>query len=155
MAEKSQKIKNPKAAPTTISKKEKSKLHAEHNEKVCNHLLSESTFTDWVVTTSFYSALHYVSHKIFPFRYKHTEYNKTFTFTCIDTYFNGIRNQQAKKNKHSVMSDLVNEKCPEISNFYAWLFDVCMGARYIDYKVDKEISDLAFKRLQEIKTYCI
>lgn len=155
MTEKSQKAKKPKVAPLTIDKKEKSKLHAEHNEKVCNHLLNESTFPDWVVTTSFYSALHYVSHKVFPLKYKNTDLNKIYTFQCLDSYFNAIRRQPGKKNKHSVMSDLVNEKCEEISDFYSWLFDACMGARYIDYKVDKEISDLAFKRLQEIKTYCI
>lgn len=37
-----------------------SKEHEQHNEELCDFLIADGKFTDWIVTTSFYSALHYV-----------------------------------------------------------------------------------------------
>ncbi len=40
--------------------------YAQHNEKACKYLDKKPEFTDWVITTAFYSALHFVRYKIFP-----------------------------------------------------------------------------------------
>lgn len=48
--------------------------HAAHNEKACDYLLKSRLFNDWVITTAFYSALHYVQDEIFPL----TEDRKTY-----------------------------------------------------------------------------
>lgn len=40
--------------------------HAGHNEQVCKHLCSKPSYSDWVITTAFYSAIHYVRHLMLP-----------------------------------------------------------------------------------------
>lgn len=45
-------------------------LHGQHNEEVCDLLLLQKKYPDWVITTAFYAALHFVSYKIFPFNHK-------------------------------------------------------------------------------------
>ena len=40
--------------------------HAKHNESVCNYLGRNSAFGDWVITSAFYSAMHYVRHLMIP-----------------------------------------------------------------------------------------
>jgi len=46
--------------------------HAEHNLKLANKLLEEGEFLDWVVTSSFYAAIHYCRYKLFPLEDKNT-----------------------------------------------------------------------------------
>ena len=41
--------------------------HAEHNEKAYRYLCQEPEFSDWIITTAFYSAIHYIRHRMFPF----------------------------------------------------------------------------------------
>ena len=124
--------------------------HAEHNEKVCKYLDKKPEFTDWVITTAFYSALHYVQHKLFPLvisiRGKRTK------ITCLDEYFS--KNNPHQLNKHSVLAKLVEEKLSEISKDYNKLKDISLTARYHRYNYPREISNDAKKRLQTIKEFC-
>lgn len=50
------------------------KQHAIHNEEACDFLLSSNKFNDWVITTAFYSALHFVQHEIFPLTHDDKKY---------------------------------------------------------------------------------
>ena len=51
-----------------IMVKQKSKDHAIHNELACIYLDKCTDFPDWVITTSFYSSLHFLQHKLFPIK---------------------------------------------------------------------------------------
>lgn len=42
--------------------------HATHNEEVCSHLDDNTKYSDWIITTAFYSAMHFMKHKIFPLK---------------------------------------------------------------------------------------
>lgn len=110
-----------------------SKAHAQHNKAVSDHLLAQTSFNDWVVTTAFYAALHYVQGKIFPY----TEGSQTFQ--DIDSYVSHLNRASSGRThtKHSAVKALVGKQLPHIRNEYRKLFDTCMTARYFMYKVQK------------------
>lgn len=121
------------------------KNHAIHNEAVCDLLLANGNFPDWVVTTSFYSALHYVQHEIFPI----TE--QGITFQDLDSYYHHLKQNGKQKSKHRVTINLVNIHIKNAAPKYRWLYDSCMNARYTDYKISKTLATQARKYLTEIK----
>jgi hypothetical protein len=123
--------------------------HASHNEKVCM-FLSTDEFNDWVITTAFYSSLHYLRHKIFPL-----SISKEKTYPSFDIYYNCL--PISKKNgKHAAMRLLVEEECPEdISTAYNRLMDTCFTARYNKYKYSNKIAKSAKKWLNPIKAYSL
>lgn len=106
------------------------KKHAEHNEAACDYLLASGKFSDWVITTAFYSALHFVQNEIFPL----TENGKNYP--DFDIYFQKVLKPKNRRiNKHSATVDLVKKYIPKASSYYRWLFDACMNARYMNYQV--------------------
>ncbi|TGM13637.1 hypothetical protein EHQ82_19240 [Leptospira selangorensis] len=121
------------------------KDHAKHNEAVCDLLLANGNFSDWVVTTSFYSALHYVQHEIFPI----TE--QGITFPDLDSYYHHLKQNGKQKSKHRVTINLVNTHIKNAAPKYRWLYDSCMNARYTNYKISKTLATQARKYLTEIK----
>ncbi len=48
--------------------------HAEHNEALCRHLIAQGGFNDWVITTAFYGAMHFVYHQCFPLQIGNNTY---------------------------------------------------------------------------------
>jgi len=123
-----------------------SKDHAIHNEEACNFLLSSGRFNDWVVTTAFYSALHYVCSEIFPFE------QHSITFDSFERYYRlNFKNTGNRKSKHSVIISLVNAQLPTCNIFYRSLYDQCMKARYANYKVSTNIALKAKKDLDALK----
>ena len=127
--------------------------HARHNSNVCMHLFSETEYHDWIITTAFYSSLHYIEHKLFPLE---EEINgKNFKFSSFDGYYSAYKSiANDPQNKHSQRSFLINKKEKAISPAYKQLKDICWTARYIDYNFDKEVSLEATKLLSEIEEYC-
>jgi hypothetical protein len=127
----------------------KSLDHALHNEKVCNTLHKYKDYKDWVITTSFYSAVHFISHKIFPLNAQFG--NKTVEVENFEKYclVNDI-----KRGKHKAFSILVEDKLSEISDQYNNLKDISWTARYHEYRFDESISGLARQRLMQIKKAC-
>ena len=124
------------------------KAHAEHNELVCEFLSQDGRFNDWVVTTAFYSALHYVSYELFPLE------EGEITFGSLDevcsTKLTGFSNPA--KNKHNMLKSLVQAKCSKrCSALYRKLFDRCMNARYVNYQVSKQSADDALQTLKNLK----
>ena len=63
--------------------------HAIHNKEACEYLSKEPKFSDWVITTAFYSALHFIDYKIFPLDLKLPKYPVNFT----DLVFGFTENQ--------------------------------------------------------------
>jgi hypothetical protein len=124
------------------------KLHAIHNEDACNFLLSSQKFNDWVVTTAFYSALHFVQHEIFPLDHSgvtYTEFNKYF----LDV----LKKKKWTSNKHKATIQLVTEKIPAAAPYYRWLYDTCMNARYSNYKVSAAKAQMAKAYLGNLKQH--
>lgn len=124
--------------------------HALHNEKANKFLRTKSEFADWIVTTSFYSAIHFVEHFIFPF--DHVENGTTHTLKNVYDYQRLRRN----KSKHELRQDLVMWKIPELAVAYSWLYNTCYNARYLDYRFPNAAVtlQLADMYLKQIKAHC-
>ena len=124
------------------------KNHAERNERLCNQLCTEEVYFDWVVTTAFYSALHYVQHEIFPLD------EGTKKFPTFENYYNSFFPiGHRKPSKHKVTMDLVYDNIPEAGDNYKWLHDTCRTARYHNYGMPIAVAKTAQERLAEIKEY--
>lgn len=128
-----------------------SDLHGIHNEKVCRELMLTPEYKDWVITTSFYSALHFLRHAIFPLTFNSKRGYKvtasTFNQYCM---LEGHEGQ-----KHTVFKKLVESECiQDIAISYKRLLDTSYTARYNDYQFSEEISKKAIGQLNAIKNYC-
>ncbi len=126
------------------------KLHAIHNEEACKFLLTSKKFNDWVVTTAFYSALHFVQHELFPLSFNGHEYND------FNVYFDKVlKNKNKKTSKHAATIELVKSNLPLCSSYYRWLHDACMSSRYNNYKVSDTKANSANNNLIELKKHLI
>jgi hypothetical protein len=121
---------------------------AEHNERLSDHLLGLGDFHDWVVTTAFYSAIHFVEHKIFP---------ATINGQKFQTFEEYYDEESKRKNlsKHAIKANLVGQRLPGIKRQYGWLKDACHSARYIDYKVSAAKAKSANATLKVLKSCCV
>lgn len=126
------------------------KAHAEHNEQACEYIFKDGRFNDWVVTTAFYSALHYVQHKIFPLNIGGQN------FYNLNSYYSSIvKGQHANTNKHQTLVNLVANQIPSIAGNYRWLYNICMTARYNDYNITHYKATKARNTLVSIKEACV
>jgi len=123
------------------------KAHAEHNKDACKLLHTNGNYCDWVVTTAFYSALHFVQHEIFPITVKGN------TYDTFDRYYNGhYFNVKNKPSKHVSTLNLVRSELGDnVYQIYDWLFGLCMNARYHNYQVHGFIAEESVKRLERLK----
>jgi hypothetical protein len=128
-----------------------SKEHALHNEDVCNELSKDTKNRDWVITTAFYSSLHFLRDAIFPMEFESTKRGYKITAKSFDTYCL-IEGFEGKK--HSVFKKLVDVQCPhEIGVAYYRLLDASYTARYNNYQFSDKISETAVNRMNAIKNY--
>lgn len=123
-----------------------SKSHAEHNESLCDFLINEKKFNDWIITTAFYSSLHFVQHEIFPLT------QGGVTYPNFNNYFNSVL-QPLGKSKHHGTKELVKSEIPLAHSQYRWLFDACMNARYSNYTVSHSKAKQAKNNLQTLKKH--
>lgn len=122
------------------------KDHAEHNESACDFLLKSGKYPDWVITTAFYSALHFVQHEIFPLKEDGKDYLN------FDIYYYKLSRTSKKfKSKHYITKELVSIYIPSINGYYRWLFDNCMNSRYKSYNVSKDEAERARDFLSKLK----
>lgn len=121
--------------------------HAEHNEQLCHQLHAEGKWKDWVVTTSFYSALHYIEHRLFPLTVGKEIYN------TFDDYF--PQRVDHTKNKHDARLKLVQERLRKAHSAYRFLTDTCRTARYYDYNTSPALADAAKLKLAVVKSLCV
>ena len=123
--------------------------HAIHNREVCNLIHQSGGFNDWVVTTAFYSALHFVHHKIFPLTINN------ITYKNFNEYFSQeIKHKNIQKSKHDATIDLVHQELPNLVYPYQWLYTECYTVRYRNYTTSAAISEQARKHLQVIEKVC-
>jgi hypothetical protein len=126
--------------------------HALHNEQVCNYLDLKPEFSDWVITTAFYTALQFVSYKIFPFEVQAIGGKKT----KIESLNQFYSYQSSRKiNKHQLLLDLVYKHCKTIGEDYEWLLNMSMNARYINYSHDREVALKSLSLVKKVKKTCI
>lgn len=118
---------------------------AEHNKKLSEKLYIEKVFLDWANTTAFYSALHFVHHKLLPGVYNNVN--------ClgIDDVVRAFRS----KSKHEATSQLVKKGLPNVGKQYSYLLNSSFTARYVDYKVHPEQAKICQKYLKQIKAACV
>lgn len=120
--------------------------HARHNKEACDHLHSVSKFPDWVVTTSFYCAMHYAHAIIFPYTELGTTYRN------LEDYFN--RHKKNGDTKHSVTLGLIQKLHFNISDKYKQLKDTAHTARYHDYDIHPAVVKKMRQNLSRIAEYC-
>jgi hypothetical protein len=125
--------------------------HAKHNEATCKYLHAKGDSPDWVVTTAYYSAMHYVCAELFPGQYYSQNKKKDRQFTCFAEYYNDM---QYSVNKHRALLELVEEFMPEIYDEFKTLKDMCWSARYVDYNITPEEAKIAVDTLNNIKGIC-
>lgn len=124
------------------------KKHAIHNQEVCDFLLTSNKFNDWVITTAFYAALHFVQHEIFPLTDRKKTYND------LNEYYGKVLKKQNKRlSKHFATIQLVNSKIPKCSAYYRWLHDACMTARYNNYIVSDQKAKRARIYLEALRNH--
>ncbi len=138
---------------TTSTTYKKDRLsHAIHNERAARHLYNNGNceFADWTITTSFYSALNYAKHKIFPIA-DIREGKMVFCYT-FEQYL--VENDLEHSEKHGVVKNLIKKHCPAIRENYEQLMDMCWGARYVEYKRDPNEALHAIELLSLIRAIC-
>ncbi|MDR4496876.1 MAG: hypothetical protein MRK02_02960 [Candidatus Scalindua sp.] len=127
--------------------------HAIHNKEACEYLSKEPKFSDWVITTAFYSALHFIDYKIFPLDLKLSKY--PVNFTTFNGYYDFYsKNKEGKINQHKARADLVESLFPIIAPQFNKLKDLCHNARYVNYKFDYDIAKNAKQCLEKIEKFC-
>lgn len=126
------------------------RVKATHNKEACEFINSSGKFPDWVITTAFYSALHFLEAKALPFKARDASNNR-ITITHLSEYktLRGI-----DKSLHHARLVLLREREPQIATDYKRLFDLCHLARYVDHKTDQADADTAISLLNSIADYC-
>lgn len=125
--------------------------HAAHNEELCDHLLTVGKFNDWVVTSAFYSALHFAHGSLFPI------IRDGVSYASFNEYFLKYieKKKKLKISKHHATKIIVSEERRSASPHYRWLFDACMNSRYNSYSVSPEKAITAKAKLLLVKSEII
>ena len=120
--------------------------HAEHNERVCNFLSKKVEYGDWIITTAFYSAIHYVRHLMLPGVFRNGKPCESFEDLFSDQKF-------LSEGLHGFQLRYVKDNCRPIYIDYKQLHDLCNTARYVEYNYPREASNQAKGKLEKIKSY--
>lgn len=121
------------------------KKHGERNQELSSHLFEGKKYYDWVVTTSFYSAIHFVEDHILPCDVRGTHCKNIAE----------VKSAYRMNGRHSARERLVYEKLPlKIATKYKWLDDKSRYSRYTTYKVTNTEADKAIQFLKEIYQAC-
>lgn len=125
----------------------KKQAHAEHNMELCEVIRKANKHFDWVITTAFYSALHFVDLKIFPFPVGGGG-------SCND--IKTAKSQLRMSSKHETRLEMVKLQCTRpVYDAYRWLYTASAEARYTTYKFQACQADKALDSLRVIQKYCV
>jgi len=117
------------------------RLHGQHNEKVCNKLnLDPLICNDWIVTTAFYSAIHFLDHALFPCTLDGEN------FQNISEAHKSIRSNSKHQTRGILLSKLMDQHYQD----YLFLQTNSQNARYVNYDVNEAISNRAVSNLNKI-----
>lgn len=120
------------------------RLHGDHNKTVCDilHFQEKCKCNDWVITTAFYSSIHYLDHALFPCTYKGNEFKN----------INEAHKFISSSSKHQTRSILISNLLPKHAGDYEFLKEEAHNARYVEYNINEAISMQAVRRLEAIIT---
>jgi len=117
--------------------------HGERNEELSKTLLSEGTYVDWAVTTSFYSALHFVEYKLFAKGDCNCPYASLHAAKSALGY-----------GWHKTRSVLVTRHLSALKGKYKYLYDSSRLARYNRYNINPTMAEKCHRNLDAIKAAC-
>lgn len=127
--------------------------HARHNKEACEHLLQSGKFNDWVITTAYYSALHYANYELFPKSYAHPRTGNVKNYSCFDEYYND--RSIISTTKHGLLLELVEDNMDdEVSEAFSSLKELCWTARYENYDQDVDLARESYNNLLEVSEFC-
>lgn len=119
--------------------------HANHNIKVCNYLGKKEDYGDWVITSAFYAAVHFVRYLMIPCKVEGKRYTD-FDELC--------RSQKgAGEGRHGFQRSYVQLNYPDIDFEYSKLHDMAVISRYRKYDYTREQSNIAKEYMLAIKKY--
>jgi hypothetical protein len=125
--------------------KSSKKIHGERNKSLSEELFKGKKYYDWVITTAFYSSIHFLEHKLLP-----REINTT---TCKN--ISDVKNALNLRGRHIARLKLVQRNTDNsIAVRYKWLDDKSRYSRYTTYKVTPTEADKATQYLKRISDYC-
>ena len=128
--------------------------HARHNEETCRFLFASNDHFDWVVTTAFYSALHYVQSRMFPYPTTHPNTDEYKLYNSFAEYYIDVK-LVLNQSKHEVTAHLVDAILPEVAPRYRSLLDKSMTVRYNDFSVQQKEAAMCIRRLEIIRDACV
>lgn len=132
-----------------MSSTEPSRLsHARHNLDACELLRRQDGHSDWVVTTAFYAANHYVRSKIFPVTEHWIDADVT------DDTFGGYCTRRGQKSDHGQLKKLVRRHLKPVYGRYTRLLEASWASRYNDYRIASTVERAALEDLRAIITAC-
>lgn len=105
-------------------------------------LHGDCKYCDWIVTTAFYAALHFVEHKLF-----HPPITPFPSLGDAKISYGAI-------SYHKAREYVIADHFPEIKAAYAFLSKESHTSRYIDYHTTKPTADKARSSLAHIKKKC-
>lgn len=118
------------------------RTHGLRNEALCDKLHGDKSFYDWVVTTAFYSALHYVEHKLFhPPSTPHRSLGDAKRHYAVSSF-------------HKARQYLIQDYFQDIETQYVFLTKESHTSRYIDYNTRPATAEQARTKLAFIKGKC-
>ncbi len=128
----------------------KKKIFGERNQELSNTLLKGKKYYDWVVTTAFYSSIHFVEDCALP--------TKIMGRECKDIL--DVKRAYKMDGRHAARERMVFDKInAAIGARYKWLDDHSRNARYKTYKLQpaealkaKEYLDYIHKHFYEEKS---
>lgn len=120
--------------------------HAQHNINFLNTFKNNTEYTDWIITVSFYSAVHIIEAVIF---IKQPDVDGK-SFRNSEDYMLERKKLNDRISNHAARRFLVSRFFSEISSYYNLLDTKCHTARYFDYKITSGISAKALVYLNEI-----
>lgn len=120
--------------------------HARHNEEVYTHIRDETKFTDWLITTAFYTAVHYVESFLFPF--------EDFDDTVIESIHDYHKGNNFSS-LHVSRDQLVKSRMSDVHGSYKRLQDLSKTSRYKEYEftTHDSYSILTDQKLDAIKEF--
>jgi len=123
----------------------KKKIHGRRNQALSIELFSGNKYYDWVITTAFYAAIHYVEDKILP---------KTINGIHCKS-LNDVKKAYVMSGRHQARERLVFENLPlTCAAKYKWLDDQSRNSRYVTYKISKPLAEKALEYLEVIHAAC-
>ena len=121
--------------------------HGAHNKRICDKLhLEYQECPDWVVTTAFYSSIHYLDSKLFPCKHDDKE------FVNISQAHSFLKTRSGSK--HQTRGYLLSKYQGEFKGEYEFLLENSQTARYVDYNINEAIADKAVRYLERIIKGC-